>query len=221
MLSSSVTLHRVAKKADTIFTMLPSTPQVKDVYLGDSGILQALNSLSSSFAPESIPPLFVDSTTLDVHFAREVATKIMEAGGQMIDAPVSGGPVGVRAGTLTFMAGGPNEAFELFASLSEYDGDQGGTLWPIRDWPCYEAMQQSYPGQSIGGLVLLGASHFGAYHPSFGQCRELIRWPSPKGCYWVFLWDWHRNFWLRLSTAPQVTSWPYLLSITSHAIYRC
>ncbi len=124
----------------------------------------------------------------------------------MIDAPVSGGPVGVRAGTLTFMAGGPNEAFELFASLSEYDGDQGGTLWPIRDWPCYEAMQQSYPGQSIGGLVLLGASHFGAYHPSFGQCRELIRWPSPKGCYWVFLWDWHRNFWLRLSTAPQVTS---------------
>ncbi len=67
-------------------------------------------------------------------------------------------------------------------------------------------MQQSYPGQSIGGSVLLGASHFGAYHPSFGQCRELIRWPSPKGCYWVFLWDWHRNFWLRLSTAPQVTS---------------
>jgi len=38
--------HRVAKKADTIFTMLPSTPQVKDVYLGDSGILQALNSPS-------------------------------------------------------------------------------------------------------------------------------------------------------------------------------
>jgi 3-hydroxyisobutyrate dehydrogenase len=104
--------HRVAKKADTIFTMLPSTPQVKDVYLGDSGILQALNSPSSSSASESIPPLFVDSTTLDVHFAREVATKIMEAGGRMIDAPVSGGVVGARAGTLTFMAGGPNEAFE-------------------------------------------------------------------------------------------------------------
>ena len=80
-------LHGVAKKANTIFTMLPLMLQVKDVYLGDCGILQALNSPSPSSAPESIPPLFVDYTTLDVHFAREVAMK-------------------------TFMAGGPNEAFE-------------------------------------------------------------------------------------------------------------
>ncbi|KAF8321444.1 3-hydroxyisobutyrate dehydrogenase [Cantharellus anzutake] len=101
----------VTKKADAIFTMLPSTPQVKAVYLGESGVLQALNSLRSSHASRS-PRLFVDSTTLDVQFARETAKQITDAGAQMVDAPVSGGVVGARAGTLTFMVGGPKVAFE-------------------------------------------------------------------------------------------------------------
>ena len=77
--------------------MLPSSPQVQAVYLGGSGILQALHSSSptstSSGAQEDSlgPKLFIDSTTLDVHVARDVSSKMLQAGAEMIDAPVSGG----------------------------------------------------------------------------------------------------------------------------------
>ena len=168
---------RVAKKADTIFTMLPSTPQVKDVYLGESGILQALKSLHSSVS-EPTPRLFIDSTTLDVHFAREVAKKVTEAGGQMIDAPVSGGVVGARAGTLTFMVGGPNEAFErsrpfldMMGARTVHCGPSGtGLIAKL----CNNHILVSLPV----GLMLVGFSF-----QTFGQCRELTRWRSRKECY--------------------------------------
>lgn len=75
--------------------MLPSSPQVQAVYLGGSGILEALHSSVPS-SPETSyeslgPKIFVDSTTLDVHVARDVSEKLVQAGAEMIDAPVSGG----------------------------------------------------------------------------------------------------------------------------------
>ncbi|KAJ1307227.1 hypothetical protein OPQ81_001341 [Rhizoctonia solani] len=91
----------VAQRANTIFTMLPSSPQVKDVYLGDRGILRGISK-----RPERVESLYVDSTTLDVTVARDVAAQIEVTGGDMVDAPVSGGVVGARAGTLSFMVGG-------------------------------------------------------------------------------------------------------------------
>ncbi|KAF8754347.1 3-hydroxyisobutyrate dehydrogenase [Rhizoctonia solani] len=97
----------VAQRADTIFTMLPSTPQVKDVYLGERGILQGVNKRS-----ERVQSLYVDSTTLDVTAARDVAAQVEATGGDMVDAPVSGGVVGARAGTLSFMVGGSEKGFK-------------------------------------------------------------------------------------------------------------
>jgi NAD binding domain of 6-phosphogluconate dehydrogenase len=76
---------RVTRRADTIFTVLPSSPHVKKVYLGDAGVLQALSSRLDG------PRFFVDSTTLDVQVARHVAEQVTATGGQIVDAPVSGG----------------------------------------------------------------------------------------------------------------------------------
>ena len=76
---------RVTRRADTIFTVLPSSPHVSKVYLGDAGILQALSSQIDH------PRFFVDSTTLDVQVARHVARQVTAAGSQIVDAPVSGG----------------------------------------------------------------------------------------------------------------------------------
>lgn len=76
----------LAQRAETIFTMLPSSPQVKDVYLGDKGILQGITK-----RPEPLETLCVDSTTLDVSVAKDVAAKIEATGTDMVDAPVSGG----------------------------------------------------------------------------------------------------------------------------------
>lgn len=96
----------VTRTSATVFTMLPSTPQVETVYAGASGVLSALRELQ-----EPRDTLCIDSTTLDVEYARVVAEHVIASGGSMVDAPVSGGVAGAKAGTLSFLVGGTDEAF--------------------------------------------------------------------------------------------------------------
>lgn len=107
-----------AELASVIITMLPSSPQVNQVYLtSESGILPGvLKALSSPAGtkPEDLKTLAIDSTTLDVSTAKDVAQRVAkEAQISMVDAPVSGGVVGAAAGTLSFMVGGPASSFDL------------------------------------------------------------------------------------------------------------
>ncbi|CEQ40770.1 SPOSA6832_02426 [Sporobolomyces salmonicolor] len=105
----------VARLASTIITMLPSSPQVQEVYLGENGLKEGLEGMSDERRQET---LFVDCTTLDQGVAKEVAAQVRELGAEMVDAPVSGGVVGAEKGTLSFMVGGPEEAYVThFASL--------------------------------------------------------------------------------------------------------
>lgn len=68
--------------------MLPSSPHVQSVYTEADGILPALKQLPPKDVKQT---LFIDSTTLDVKVARQVAADIIHTGAQMVDAPVSGG----------------------------------------------------------------------------------------------------------------------------------
>lgn len=106
--SVASTPAEVALSSNAVFTMLPSTPQVAQVYTGPTGILAALRELR-----EPQDTLCIDSTTLDVDYAREVSKLVNEAGATMVDAPVSGGVSGAAAGTLSFLVGGPSQAFQL------------------------------------------------------------------------------------------------------------
>lgn len=118
--------NRVARRSNTVFTMLPSSPQVQAVYLGASGILEALHSHTPqspvSAEQDHEPKIFIDSTTLDVHVARDVADDIYAAGAEMVDAPVSGGVVGAKAGTLSFMVGGLTSSFDRARPFLEHMG---------------------------------------------------------------------------------------------------
>lgn len=69
-------------------TMLPSSPHVKDAYYGDSGILSGLQTLPREVIQTT---LCIDSTTLDVGVARDVAHSVKQLGASIVDAPVSGG----------------------------------------------------------------------------------------------------------------------------------
>ena len=90
-----------AGRADVVITMLPAGQHVRDVYLAPGGIVESANPGT----------LLIDCSTIDVATARDV-TKAAEARGRlMLDAPVSGGVGGATAGTLTFMVGGPAQAF--------------------------------------------------------------------------------------------------------------
>jgi len=87
---------------DAVITMLPAGKHVKSVYLGDGGLIAAA-------APGSI---MMDCSTIDVDSARTVVTAATEAGLLMVDAPVSGGVAAAAAGSLTFMVGGTDGAFQ-------------------------------------------------------------------------------------------------------------
>jgi len=107
----------VARLASTIVTMLPSSAEVEEVYLNPtSGILRGLqdhSSPSASSVGTTATTLCIDSTTLDVTCASSVASQLKKEipGAEMLDAPVSGGVVGAREGSLTFMCGGSEATF--------------------------------------------------------------------------------------------------------------
>ncbi|TAN61843.1 MAG: 3-hydroxyisobutyrate dehydrogenase [Magnetospirillum sp.] len=94
--------REAAQGVELVVTMLPAGAHVTSVMLGEDGLLAAA----------AAGTLFIDSSTIDVATARQVGAEAAEAGHAMIDAPVSGGVGGAEAGTLTFMVGGPDAAFE-------------------------------------------------------------------------------------------------------------
>lgn len=100
------------KDADAVITMLPAGRHVKEVYLANGGVLASAKKGA----------VLIDSSTIDVASAREVADAAARAGFKMVDAPVSGGVGGAEAGTLTFMVGGPDEAFAAAKPILEKMG---------------------------------------------------------------------------------------------------
>lgn len=91
----------LAKQSSTIITMLPASPQVKEVFTGEGGLLNGLQAGS----------LVIDSSTIDQSVAVEMSELTKSSGGVHLDAPVSGGVVGAQAATLTFMVGGEEGSF--------------------------------------------------------------------------------------------------------------
>jgi 3-hydroxyisobutyrate dehydrogenase len=90
-----------AAGAGAVVTALPAARQVKAVYLGDGGVIAA----------SPVGAVLIDCSTIDVESARVVASEAAAQGRLMVDAPMSGGVGGAAAGTLTFMVGGPDDAF--------------------------------------------------------------------------------------------------------------
>ncbi|KAF8894412.1 NAD binding domain of 6-phosphogluconate dehydrogenase-domain-containing protein [Infundibulicybe gibba] len=111
--------EEAALASKTIITMLPSSPQVKTVY--SEGIIPTLRRLPSDVAAQT---LCIDSTTLDVTVARAVAGEVIETGAQMVDAPVSGGVTGAKAGTLSFLVGGTLTSFQSSSPLLTFMGQR-------------------------------------------------------------------------------------------------
>jgi 3-hydroxyisobutyrate dehydrogenase len=98
--------------ADVVVTMLPAGAHVRLVYAGEDGVF--------SHAKEKA--LFIDCSTIDVATAREIISDAETKGFAMIDAPVSGGVGGAAAGTLTFMCGGTESAFDCAKPILEAMG---------------------------------------------------------------------------------------------------
>ena len=92
----------VAEQVDVVFTNLPDTPDVEQVVLGENGILEG--------AHEGL--IYVDNSTIKPASARRIAEKLAAKDAIALDAPVSGGDIGAKNGTLTIMVGGEASALE-------------------------------------------------------------------------------------------------------------
>ena len=96
----------------TVITMLPEGKHSKEVYLGNDGII---NKVSKDC-------LLIDCSTIDIKTSIEIGIKAKEKGIKIVDAPVSGGVMGAKNGTLTFLVGGNKDAFDLAKPLLEIMG---------------------------------------------------------------------------------------------------
>ncbi|MBV9248007.1 MAG: 3-hydroxyisobutyrate dehydrogenase, partial [Acetobacteraceae bacterium] len=99
---SASSAAEAARGAEFVITMLPAGEQVRQVWLHQGGLIEAVKDAG---------PLLIDCSTIDVESARTVAEEARKAGLAMLDAPVSGGTMGAANATLTFMVGGTEEAF--------------------------------------------------------------------------------------------------------------
>ena len=104
-------LETAVSDTDAVITMLPNG--------------QILRSVANDVIPAmQTGAVFIDCSTVDVESARAVADQATEAGLLAVDAPVSGGIGGAAAGTLTFMAGGSQNAFSAASPLFDIMGQK-------------------------------------------------------------------------------------------------
>ncbi len=94
--------REVAEKSETIIVMVPDTPDVETVLFADCGVAAGLAPGKTVIDMSSISPVAT----------KEFARRINDLGCEYLDAPVSGGEVGARGGTLSIMVGGNAPAFE-------------------------------------------------------------------------------------------------------------
>lgn len=111
----------VAAASDVVVTMVPDTKDVEDVILGEHGVL------------EKVKPglLIIDMSTISPDRTREMAERVAFKGAELLDAPVTGGDVGARAGTLTIMVGGSASGYERALPVLQAMGKRIAHVGPV------------------------------------------------------------------------------------------
>jgi 2-hydroxy-3-oxopropionate reductase len=121
-----------AGQADAVITMLPDSPDVQAVLLGQHGV----------FASARPGTLVIDMSTIRPDVARAVAAAGAERGLRVLDAPVSGGEAGAVEGTLSIMAGGSAADFEAARPLFEAMGQTIAHVGPAGSGQTVKAANQ-------------------------------------------------------------------------------
>jgi 2-hydroxy-3-oxopropionate reductase len=104
--------REVAEKSDVIIIMVPDTPDVEAVLFGAGGVAEGLSKGKTVIDMSSISPIET----------KDFAKRVNDLGSDYLDAPVSGGEVGAKAGALTIMIGAEQAAFDAMTPLFEIMG---------------------------------------------------------------------------------------------------
>lgn len=111
---AAVNLKELAEMADLVITMLPSSKEVEAVVFSAQGLAAGMKKGS----------ILIDMTTANPMKTKEISEKLGEKGIEMVDAPVSGGQVKAKDGTLTIMVGGREEIYKKCLPVLEAAGEK-------------------------------------------------------------------------------------------------
>jgi 2-hydroxy-3-oxopropionate reductase len=101
-----------AQTSDVVITCVPDTPDVRQVLLGQNGVIQGAR----------VGLICVDMSTISPSATKEMGEILQAKGVTLVDAPISGGEIGAIEGKLSIMMGGPKEAFEKVRPIMEVMG---------------------------------------------------------------------------------------------------
>ncbi|MEL6608526.1 MAG: 3-hydroxyisobutyrate dehydrogenase [Pseudomonadota bacterium] len=145
-----------AQDAQVVITMLPNG--------------QILRAVADEVIPAMNPgAVLLDCSTVDVDSARAVAAQAADAGCVALDAPVSGGIGGAQAGTLTFMVGGPEEAFGTCKALFDIMGQKA-----VHCGPAGNGQAAKICNNMILGITMIGTCEAFALADKLGLDRQAM-----------------------------------------------
>ncbi len=133
----------VARASEIIVSCVTNSPDVEAIALGPDGVIEGAANGS----------IYIDCSTISPAVARKVAEALAERGVSMLDAPISGGDVGAKAGTLAIMVGGEADIFERARPVFEA---MGKTI--VLVGPSGSGQVVKLCNQVAGGLNLLAMS---------------------------------------------------------------
>lgn len=135
--------REVAERSEIIITIVTDSPDVREVVLGPDGVVHGAEK----------GDLVIDMSTISPIVTREIAEELAEKGVKMLDAPVSGGDVGARDGTLSIMVGGEEEDFKRALPVFEAMGKTITHVGGHGDGQVVKAVNQILVGMSMLGVA--------------------------------------------------------------------
>ena len=132
----------VAEQSDIVITMLPDSPDVESVALGEGGIIEG--------AHEGL--IFVDMSTIAPSVTTQVGEVLAGKGVQSLDAPVSGGDIGAQNATLSIMVGGDADTFNTVKPLFDVMGQSAVLCGPLGAGQTVKACNQILVAVTIAGV---------------------------------------------------------------------
>ena len=132
----------VAGQSDIAITMLPDSPDVESVALGEGGIIEGVH--------EGL--IFVDMSTIAPSVTTQVGEVLAGKGVQSLDAPVSGGDIGAQNATLSIMVGGDEDTFNTVKPLFDVMGQSAILCGPLGAGQTVKACNQILVAVTIAGV---------------------------------------------------------------------
>ncbi len=132
----------VAEQSDILITMLPDSPDVESVVLGEGGIIEG--------AHDGL--IFVDMSTIAPSVTTQVGEVLAKKGVQSLDAPVSGGDIGAQNATLSIMVGGDEDTFNTVKPLFDVMGQSAILCGPLGAGQTVKACNQILVAVTIAGV---------------------------------------------------------------------